>query len=215
MKNSFGVLGGSFNPIHYGHLRGAEEIRQRFSLEKVLFIPTYVPPHKPEHDVLGYKHRKAMVDMAIHSNPSFVLEGIEELLPVPSYTYRTMQALIKKYGRDEEFCFIIGEDDFANIHTWRSPSILFSLCTMVVITRHDTSKTLPQILSVDLKDDFWYLEKEGVLVHKDGKKVYLSSIPVLDISSSRIRSLVKQHKSIHYLTPDPVIEYIEKERLYY
>ncbi|MCL4469288.1 MAG: nicotinate-nucleotide adenylyltransferase [Deltaproteobacteria bacterium] len=210
-----GILGGSFNPIHIGHLRGAEEIRQRFSLDKVLFIPTFVPPHKTAESVLEYRYRKEMTAVAIQSNPGFILEDIEERLPAPSYTYRTLQALVQKYGSDTGLSFILGEDDFAHINTWNSPSLIFSLCNMIVVTRHITSKNLEQLVPVDLRNEFWYKEKEGILMHKNGKKVYLSSLPVLDISSSGIRALVRQHRSIRYLTPDPVIEYIEKERLYY
>ena len=213
--SNFGILGGSFNPIHIGHLRGAEEIRQRFSLDKVLFIPTFVPPHKTAESVLEYRHRKKMTAMAIQKNPGFILEDIEERLPAPSYTYRTLQALLEKYDSDTGLSFILGEDDFAHINTWNSPSLIFSLCDMIVITRHITSENLEQLVPVDLKNEFWYKEKEGILMHKNGKKVYLSSLPVLDISSSGIRALVRQHRSIRYLTPDPVIEYIEKERLYY
>ena len=213
--SNFGILGGSFNPIHIGHLRGAEEIRQRFSLDKVLFIPTFVPPHKTTESVLEYRHRKKMTAVAIQNNPGFILEDIEERLPAPSYTYRTLQALLQKYGSDTGLSFILGEDDFAHINTWNSPSLIFSLCNVIVITRHITSENLEQLVPVDLKNEFWYKEKEGILMHKNGKKVYLSSLPVLDISSSGIRALVRQHRSIRYLTPDPVIEYIEKERLYY
>ena len=210
-----GILGGSFNPIHIGHLRGAEEIRQRFSLDKVLFIPTFVPPHKTAESVLEYRHRKKMTAVAIQNNPGFILEDIEERLPAPSYTYRTLQALLQKYGSDTGLSFILGQDDFAHINTWSSPSLIFSLCDMIVVTRHVTSENLEQLVPVDLRNAFWYKEKEGILMHKNGKKVYLSSLPVLDISSSGIRALVRQHRSIRYLTPDPVIEYIEKERLYY
>jgi nicotinate-nucleotide adenylyltransferase len=215
VKSSFGILGGSFNPIHFGHLRGAEEIRQRFALGKILFVPTYVPPHKPKESVLDYHHRKNMTGLAISNNPDFVLEDIEEHLPTPSYSYRTIQALIQKYGSDIDFYFILGEDDFSNINTWKSPSTIFLLCDVVVIPRHNVAKNLLQLLPVDLKSEFWYSEEEEILMHNGGKKVYLSSIPVLDISSSMIRSAVKQGMSIRYLTPDSVIEYIEKERLYY
>lgn len=215
MKKQLGILGGSFNPIHFGHLRGAEEVRQVFDLEKILFIPTFVPPHKPPEAVVAYQHRKHMTQLAINNNPYFVLEDIEEKLPTPSYSYRTLQALIEKYGHHIDFYFILGEDDFANIHTWRSPSVIFSLCTIIVISRHTTSKNLLELLPIDLKDDFWYSEKEGILMHKNSKKVYLSSIPVLDISASRIRLAVKNRLSVRYLIPDSVIEYIEKEKLYY
>lgn len=215
MKSSFGILGGSFNPIHFGHLRGAEEIRQRFMLQKILFVPTYVPPHKPKENVLEYHHRKNMTGLAISNNMDFILEDIEEHLPTPSYSYRTVEALIQKYGNDVEFYFILGEDDFSNINTWRSPSVIFSLCTVIVIPRHKISTNLLQLLPVDLKNDFWYSGQEETLMYKSGKKVYLSSIPILDISSSMIRDAVKHGMSIRYLTPDPVIEYIKKERLYY
>ncbi|MCL4557945.1 MAG: nicotinate (nicotinamide) nucleotide adenylyltransferase [Deltaproteobacteria bacterium] len=215
MTNGFGILGGSFDPIHFGHLRCAEEIRQRFSLEKVIFIPTYAPPHKPPESVLEYRHRKAMVRAALGSNPHFILEDIEERLPVPSYTSRTIQAVVRKYGGGTDFCFILGDDDFSSMGAWHSPSEIFRQCDVIVITRHAAGRTLQQLLPVDLKDEFWYPEREGVLVHKQGKKVYLSSIPMLDISSSRIRSFVKQRLSVRYLTTDPVIEYIDKERLYY
>ncbi len=213
--NRLGILGGSFDPIHFGHLRCAEEIRQRFSFEKILFIPTYVPPHKPAESVLAYRHRKNMTRIAIDTNPYFMLEDIEEQLPIPSYTYRTIEALLRKYGSDANLHFIIGEDDFANMHTWHSPLSIVQSCSIMVITRRNPDKTLSELLPVDFKDEFCYSEKEGVLVHKRGKKVYLSSLPMLDISSSVIRASVRQRLSVRYLTSDPVIEYMEKEKLYY
>ncbi len=213
--SGLGILGGSFNPIHIGHLRGAEEVRQGFSLDKVLFVPTYLPPHKPASSVLDYRHRKAMTGLAIGSNPGFELEDIEERLPPPSYSVRTVQALAEKYGSSTQLYFILGEDDFAHIDTWYAPSLLFSLCSMIVITRHTISENLSQLVPVDFKKEFWYAQNEGILMHTSGKKVYLSCLPVLDVSSSRIRSLVQERRSIRYLTPEPVQEYIEKENLYH
>ena len=214
MVERIGAFGGSFNPVHFGHLRTAEEIRARLSLSKILFIPTYEPPHK-QTAALSYNHRKSMTALAIMDNPFFVLENIEEKLPVPSYTYRTMQALIKLYGADTEFYFIMGEDDFSNINTWHSPSLLFSLCNIIVVTRHNKESLPADLVPVDLKDEFWYKENERVLMHKGGRKVYLLQIPILDISSSRIRELVQKNQSINYLTPGPVIDYIKKENLYH
>lgn len=210
-----GILGGSFNPVHVGHLRVAEEVRQAFSLDKVLFIPTYVPPHKPAPSLLDYHHRKAMTALAIGNNPGFKLEDIEERLPAPSYSVRTMQALYEKYGSGEDLYFILGEDDFTRIDSWHDPSLLFSLCNMVVVTRHTDPGNLAQLVPVDFKDEFWYETSEGILMHTSGKKVYLLLLPVLDVSSSRIRSLVHERRSIRYLTPDPVLEYIAKENLYH
>ncbi len=91
-----GILGGSFNPIHFGHLRAAEEIRQRLALDKVLFVPSYVPPHKESDTMAVYHHRKNMTRLAIADNPHFVIEDVEERLPAPSYTYRTLEALQQK-----------------------------------------------------------------------------------------------------------------------
>lgn len=213
--SGMGILGGSFNPVHIGHLRVAEEVRQAFSLDKVLFIPTYVPPHKPAPSLLDYRHRKAMTALAIGNNPGFGLEDIEERLPAPSYSVRTMQALYEKYGSGEDLYFILGEDDFARIDSWHDPSLLFSLCNMVVVTRHAVLGNLEQLVPVDFKDKFWYEKSEGILMHTSGKKVYLLFLPVLDVSSSRIRSLVHDRRSIRYLTPDPVLEYIAKENLYH
>jgi nicotinate-nucleotide adenylyltransferase len=194
-----GILGGTFDPIHYGHLVIAEDARVYLRLEKVLFVPAYQPPHKPQGSYSTFEYRVRMVELAIARNPDFALSLIETKLPVPSYTTDTMQALQAQLGADAELYFIIGMDSLANILTWHKPKDLLRLCRIVVAER------------AGYQVDIAKLEKglPGLRERMD-----LIDTPELSISSTDLQRRVRCGLPIRYQVPSAVERYIYRHRLY-
>jgi len=133
-----GIFGGTFNPIHLGHLRAAEEVREKLALDKVVFIPTGIPPHRPLSEIVQFPHRYEMVKRAISNNPYFEISDIEGKRKSKSYTVDTLKVL----NKGKELFFIIGLDAFINLNTWKTPERLFQLTHFVVIPRKNSLKNL-------------------------------------------------------------------------
>jgi nicotinate-nucleotide adenylyltransferase len=208
-----GLFGGTFNPIHLAHLRIAEEIRETFALSKVIFIPASTPPHKPLADDLAFAERMKMVAMAIRGNPFFTLSDLEGMREGKSYSIDTLHAFRKLYPRDE-FFLIMGSDSFADFSSWKEYKAIFTCCNIVTITRPGAALSLGNALPDDVAWEFRYHEAENVLSHHSGYSVYSLEGSLLDISSTAIRSLVRQGRSIKYLVPAPVERYIKQQRFY-
>ncbi len=210
-----GIFGGTFNPIHVGHLRAAEEIREKFNLKRIIFIAASVPPHKEVEGGIPGKHRMEMVRLAISGNPHFSLSDIELKRPGKSYSIGTIQLLKEHYGSDLELFFILGMDAFLEIGTWKSFQELFSLCHFIVMTRPGFDKHVSAtILPVSIADAFTYDEGESRFIHRDGYSVYLQRVTFLDISSTKIREAVSKGRSIRYLIPREVERYIQRHHFY-
>jgi nicotinate-nucleotide adenylyltransferase len=194
-----GILGGTFDPIHYGHLVIAEDARVYLNLEKVLFVPAYQPPHKPQGSYSPFEYRVRMLKLAVARNPHFALSLIETKLPVPSYTTDTVQALQADLGTDAELYFIMGMDSLANILTWHKPEELLRLCRIVVAER------------AGYQVDIAKLEKglPGLRERMD-----LIDTPELSISSTDLQRRVSCGLSIRYQVPPTVERYIQTHRLY-
>lgn len=213
-----GVMGGTFNPIHYGHLAAAEEIRDRLRLDRVLFIPSNLPPHKQEEGMPAPDHRLEMVRQAVLPNPRFDVSDMEIRRGGRSYTIDTVIGLQQTYPGVDMY-FITGLDSFLDIQTWREWKRLLSLCWFVVLSRpgyrfsdlgrlgfmHGSERDL---LSLD----------RGVINHLDvrreGIAVCLDRIPLYDISSTDIRRRIREGRTVKYLLPDPVETYIIEHKLY-
>jgi nicotinate-nucleotide adenylyltransferase len=208
-----GLFGGTFNPIHLAHLRIAEEIRETFALSKVIFIPAATPPHKPLADDLSFDERMKMVSMAIRGNPFFTVSDLEGQREGKSYSIDTLHALRELYPRDE-FFLIMGSDSFADFRTWKEYRAIFACCNIVVITRPGTALSLRDALPDDAAREFCYCEATNVLSHRSGYSVYSLEGSLIDISSTDIRSRIRQEKSIRYLVPETVERYIKQQRLY-
>ena len=172
-----GIFGGTFNPIHVGHLRVAEEIRERFDLKRVIFIAAAVPPHKEVEGGIPGEHRMEMVRLAISGNPHFSLSDIELKRPGKSYSIATIQFFRQKYGSDSEMFFVLGMDAFLEIGTWKSFQKLFSLCHFIVMTRPGFDKPFSvRILPPEIADAFVYDEGGGRFIHRNGYSIHLFRI---------------------------------------
>ena len=213
-KMRIGILGGTFNPIHFGHLRAAEEIREAFHLEKIIFVPSANPPHK-EKDVIIPSHRFVMVNLAIEKNPCFFFSDVELKLQGLSYSIETIKHFCQKYGSNAELFFILGLDAFLEIDTWKNYKNLFTLCNFIVISRPGFEKERQKdLFPSEISNDFSYDRKNRRYIFKTGFATYFQKITQIDISSRNIRRNIKEGKSVKYLLPEKAIEYIEKHRLY-
>ncbi len=210
-----GLFGGTFNPIHYGHLRPAEEIGDRLRLDPILFIPASDPPHKGKKDLLPASVRAEMVRLAIADNPRFSFSDAEITRPGKSYSVETIPHFQRLWGADAELYFILGLDAFLEIGTWKDPAILFTLCHFVILTRPGFEKIFtPEHLPVDLVSDFCYDPRKDGYMHKSGFGVFPREITALDISSTKIRDIVRRGASIRYLVPPAVEKFIAEQGFY-
>lgn len=197
--NYLTVFAGTFNPIHIAHLIIAESVRTEINAEKILFIPSYIPPQK-DNDLAGAEHRLNMVKLAIKNNPFFEVSDIELQLQGISYTYNTIQELYRQNPHVKgQINFIIGADAFNNIETWHKYEELAKLINFIVISRPKSKEVKEIADNLSLKD-FSY---------------QFIDAPKIDISSSSIRQRIKEKKSIKYLVPDKVENYIIENKLYF
>ncbi len=216
--SNIAIYGGSFNPIHSGHLIVAEEIRQLFRLDKVVFVPAARPPHKSPHEVIAAGHRASMVQRAIEGNPYFELSDIEIKREGVSYTIDTLRAFYRQLGDSGRIYFIIGSDAFLELNTWKEPHELFDLACFVVIER--PGAVLSEV--VNFLQGFHPAPYQIITdpaqscipLNSQGKKVFLTRAVLANISSSGVRELVRRGKSPRYLVPDRVMAYIEAHQLY-
>jgi nicotinate-nucleotide adenylyltransferase len=217
---SLAIFGGTFNPVHYGHLRMAEEIREKGNFEKILFIPAGNPPLK-RSELADALHRLKMTEIATQNNPSFLVSDREVRKKGISYALNTISELLEKYGRNCELSFILGTDAFYDFHKWHEPETLLALCHFIIISRPAypfISLTSSEYLK-DLPEEMMKKLDSGKLdtyrLKLPSKKyVYFYRLTPLGISASLIRRCLKKGKSITYLLPEAVESYIMKYNLY-
>ena len=193
-----GVMGGTFNPIHLGHLMIAEEARQAFHLKKVLFVPSYITPNK---DVCGAtaEQRLAMTRLATADNPYFTVSDMEMRRRGNSYTVDTLRLLKEIYGPSHSLYFISGTDTIHDLHNWNNPEEILSLCQFIGATRPDGSEQIDSIIS-----------SFGEL----GKNILKLPVPTMEISSTELRRRIRLGLSDRYMMPSAVVEYIRKNGVY-
>ncbi len=209
-----GIIGGTFNPIHLAHLRIAEEVRDRFDLAEVVFVPAASPPHKPLAGDLPFETRFEMVRRAVAGNPAFAVSDIEGRRAGKSYSIDTLHAL-RQERPDDEFFFIIGSDSFIDFGMWRQYAAFFDCCNVVVVERPGAVvAALDKVLPAAVAGQFCYYAAERRLAHRSGYSVYYVEGVPLAISSTAIRELVRLDRSIRYLVPEGVEHYIKEQRLY-
>lgn len=195
-----GIMGGTFNPIHMGHLIIAEKAREQEALDKVLFMPSGIPYMKDCRQVLPGEIRIQMTELAIRGNPFFTISTMEVERKNRTYTYETLEAL-RAQNPDTEYYFILGADSLWKIEEWKHPERIFAACHILAAVREEKS-------TEDMKKQAHYLKE------KFGAEIALLQTGHMEISSSMIRKLCKSEKSIRYLVPETVYDYIIQHKLY-
>lgn len=205
-QQAIGVLGGTFNPIHFGHLRAATEFAGAFGLEQVLLMPCFIPVHR-ELPSTDSKHRVAMLERAITDSQCLQIDMREVDAGRLSYTVDSLTALRSQIGEQSAIYFAMGEDAFASFTTWHRWQDILMLANIVVMSRPG--------VGLNLAKQPWLDEVTIFAGHQHAfGKVYQLDVTPLNISSTAIRAFVKNQKSIRYLLPDSVVNYIKENKLY-
>lgn len=194
-KKRIGLFGGTFNPIHCGHVKAAESVQNIFSFDRILFIPSYLPPHKESMDVASAAHRLKMVELALASFDRFFPSSVEIDARGTSYSILTLNKIKEMFPQTEAF-FLLGIDAFLEIETWKDYEDVLEQCSFVVMSR----------------PGFRLSEAKDILTEK--YKIYILSINTLDISSSEVRERIRKNQPIEGLVPENVENYIKEKRLY-
>ncbi|MDR1204552.1 MAG: nicotinate-nucleotide adenylyltransferase [Peptococcaceae bacterium] len=197
-----GILGGTFDPVHLGHLTAAEAVREAYDLEQVLFIPAGEPPHKLDQTKTAAWHRYWMTVLATLDNPKFDVSPVEIQREGVSYTIDTLMYFREKMGSESEIYFIAGADLVFEIAGWRRSDALFERCVFVIVTR-------PGFDFGRLRDNL-----SGVLTQAQLNRIAPLEIPALEVSSTEIRQKIKAGRTVRYLIPEAVDAYIRKNGLY-
>ncbi len=199
-KRKVGIFGGTFNPVHYGHLLIAENACEQFGLEKVVFMPTGHSPHKPFMGEDMSRHRCRMLGLAIKDNPLFGISYYEVESAGVSYTYETLRRLNEKHP-DVRFYFILGADSLFDFLFWRNPELICREAVILAAVRDEWDEK-----KVD--------EQITYLCRRLRGQIYRLNTPGFNVSSKSIRERIAKKQTIRYLVPDPVADYIRENRLY-
>lgn len=209
--HAIGVFGGTFDPIHFGHLRLAEEMAEAIGLERVLFIPTGQPPHRGAPRTAA-THRLEMVRRAIAGNPRFEADAREVERPRPSYTVDTLTALRAELGNDQPLWLLLGADAFLELPSWHEWRQLFVLANIAVAARPGAQQS--DAMPDPLKGDVLQRQVADGLAAGPAGSVLLRRMTPLDISATAIRDTLARRGSARYLLPDAVLDYIHEHQLY-
>jgi nicotinate-nucleotide adenylyltransferase len=211
----WGLFGGTFDPIHTGHLRCAVEVREIFDLDRIIFIPAARQPLKTGKDITPFHHREQMVRLAVEANPSFSVSDMENRRGGTSYSIDTVKYFLADSPENPDLYFIMGQDAFQDIHRWKEWEQLLLLCNFIVMTRpgyevREFSDILPEYAA----SQFHFDMDTGVFTGSTGKSIYFKRLTFLEISSTDIRKRTRNGQSIRYLVPDSVRQYISENFLY-
>lgn len=194
-----GVFGGTFDPIHHGHLVAAEEVRARLNLDKVLFVPAGLPPHKLDVDITPTRHRLAMLKLAIASNPGFAMSRVDVDRHGPCYTVETLALLHDEYGPGTELFFLMGMDSLVELITWREPERVIRLAWIVVVGRPGFEADINELNKV---------------LPGAKERIRIVDTPLMEVASRDIRMRVREGLPIRYQVPEAVEKYIREHDLY-
>ena len=197
-----GVFGGTFDPVHVGHLIHAEQCRAQARLDLVLFVPAALPPHKQGRELTPFVHRAEMLTLAISGNPAFRVDEIEKDRAGPSYTVETLRQLHERRPGDE-LCFILGSDSLCDLHLWYEPRRILELAELIVMERPDS----PVFSAAELK---------AKLALPDDFKLRCQRVeaPLIGVASRDLRKRIAEGRSVRYMIPRAVEAYIDDKQLY-
>lgn len=199
-KQKTGLMGGTFNPIHYGHLLIAENAYEQFGLDQVIFMPTGNSPHKDMSQILDARERMEMIRLAIADNPHFCCSDFEVQKDSISYTYLTLQAYHNRFPQDDIY-FIMGADSLAYFDSWRCPDKISSLCTILAAVRDGLN--IEELLPI-----------QNLLQNKYGTRIQFINTPNFSVSSHNIRQRIQNCQSVRYLVPKAVEDYLSHHYIY-
>ncbi|MDR5610823.1 MULTISPECIES: nicotinate-nucleotide adenylyltransferase [unclassified Arsenophonus] len=211
-KSIQALFGGTFDPIHYGHLLPVEALAKQVGLQRVVLLPNHVPPHRPQPEAT-VQQRLAMIKLAIKNNPLFSIDTRELKRKTPSYTVETLLSFRQQIGRQKPLAFIIGQDSLLSINTWFDWQKILDLCHLLVCARpgYSTYFSTPSMQQW-LKNH--QVHEPEILSHKPCGAIYLADTPLLNISATEIRERKRDRKSCKDILPPAVLRYIDKHHLY-
>lgn len=217
-----GLFGGTFNPIHLGHLRAALEVKKAFSLARNYIIPSAIPPHKNNLGLVETGDRLEMIRQAVFEHPGLVVSDIELKRSGPSYTIDTVNHFKSTFSEDTRLYLIVGLDAFLEIDTWKSYNDLLRIIPFIVMARPDPKwkdasrqrQVLEEFLKRRISKGYNFSSSPFGYFHADKQPIFISKVSLLDISSSAIRELIKAGGSIQSLVPQKVESYIKSKGLY-
>jgi nicotinate-nucleotide adenylyltransferase len=217
-----GLFGGTFNPIHRGHLWAAAEVRKEFNLDQVALIPAALPPHKTPGMVADADDRLDMIHLAITNLPGLTVSDVELNRPGPSYTIDTVRHFKKALANDSSIFLIMGLDAFLEIDAWKSYTELLKQIAFIVMARPNADypdadqgwKILEDYLNSTLKADYEFLNEGGCYISEGRQPIYPVDIDAMDISSTKIRECIKTKKTVENLVPLAVADFIQSKGLY-
>lgn len=211
-----GLFGGTFNPLHMAHIRIADHVRQQIRLDQIFFFPSATPPHKPKFDLATAKDRYDMVVQSLEHKDGLVPSDIEISRKGPSFTIDTILAFKQRYGKSCRFYLLMGSDAFFDTPSWKRQKDIFAAVSIVVMPRQDifVHTDVRSFLDEHISKGYTWDQGKQQFVHDRLKPVRVCPVPLIDISSTLIRSRVKQHLSIKELVPAPVEKIIRERKLY-
>ncbi len=210
-----GLFGGTFDPIHWGHLRSAEEVREAFSLDRLLFIPSSQPPHKRGQTGALARDRYEVVRLAIVKNSGFALSNVETSRPGRSYSIDTIRYFAQTKSRKDSLYLILGLDAFREIGSWKEFKEIFPLCHLIVTSRPGRNNSMSMSrMPVAVRRLFCYDSDRKIYRHQNGNFLYFFRVTDIAISASEIRERLRKGSSVRYLVPLKVETYIKKRGMY-
>jgi len=208
-----GIFGGSFNPIHFGHLRAAEEVREMLKLDLVYFVPASSPPHKSEGELAPAEHRLQMVRLATKGNRYFMASDVEVRRAGRSYTIDTAKHFAATLRQQAEIFILMGSDQFLELETWKDCDDLVKLASIVVHTRLRDGEMAPRV-SLAALNRFGYIREQDHYVNPSGQTLSFVQTTFFPISATQIRNKIQNNESINYLLPGDVVDYLRRHALY-
>ncbi len=209
-----GLFGGSFNPVHFGHLRAAEEVREALVLDLVYFVPAASPPHKAEGELASAEHRLQMARLAIKGNRHFMVSDVEVRRGGRSYTVETVRYFLSTLRPPAALFLMMGADSFAELESWKEPHELVRTCSIVVHSRMLEPDSGPPRVSLAALSRLGYSKDNDHYVHQSGQTLSFLATTILPISASEVRAKIRRHESVRYLIPQDVGDYIERHAIY-
>lgn len=221
-----GLFGGTFNPVHFGHLRTILEVRESFGLDRVYFIPSATPPHKTSEEIADALDRYRMLLLAVKNEKGFEVSDVELDRSGPSYSIDTVTHFQTSFPKETRLFMILGLDAFLEIDTWRAYQEFFDRVPIVVMTRPTAAPPIEpgidpggknavgKYLKEKISDRYRFSEERSCYLHDEKQPIYPVAVTTLDISSTMIRKKLRERKSIRYLAPDGVVSYIRSKGLY-